>query len=92
MYLQTQRNEPVLVIDLITTDENKKFEPAGRMATVIMEITQENGGCLPQDLNARGFTPDEVATHWHMAKSLAVVEMNLMSDNPTKPKLLLRRR
>ncbi len=92
MHTQTRRKGPVLVVDLVTTDENKKFEPAGRMATAIIEITQENGGCLPQDLNARGFTPDEVASHWHMAKALAAVEMNLMSDNPTKPKLILRRK
>jgi hypothetical protein len=74
------------VVDLITSDEDKKFAPAGRMAAVIIEITQENGRCLPQDLNARGFTPAEVAQHWHMARSLAAVEMQLMNDKPTKPK------
>jgi hypothetical protein len=74
------------VIDLITTDEDKKFAPAGRMATAIIEITQEQGGCLPQDLNAKGFTPDEVAKYYHMAKSLAAVEIKLMNDKPIKPK------
>lgn len=80
------------VVDLVGSDENKKYEPAGRMAIAIIEITHENGGCLPQDLNAKGFTADEVVTHWHMAQSLAAVEMKLMSENPTKPKLLLRRK
>lgn len=74
------------VVDLITSDEDKKFAPAGRMASAIIEIVQENGGCLPQDLHARGFTPAEVAQHWHMARSLAAVEIKLMRDKPTKPK------
>jgi hypothetical protein len=72
------------VIDLITTDEGKKYEPAGRMAAAIIEIIQENGDCLPQDLNAKGFAPSEVAEHWHMAKSLAAVELKLMREMPIK--------
>jgi hypothetical protein len=74
------------VVDLITSNEDKRFAPAGRMAAAIIEITQENGRCLPQDLNARGFTPAEVAQHWHMARSLAAVEMQLTNDTPTNPK------
>ena len=70
----------IRVVDLITSDEDKTFAPAGRMAATIIEIMQENGGCLPQDLNAKGFTPDEVAQHWHLAKSLAEVEMKLLGD------------
>ena len=76
----------IRVVDLVTTDEDKKFEPAGRMAAAIIEITHEKGGCLPQDLNEKGFTPAEVAQNWHMAQSLAAVEMKLMSEKPTKPK------
>jgi hypothetical protein len=80
----------VHVVDLITSDEDRKFAPAGRMAAAIIEITRENGGCLPQDLNVKGFTPAEVARHWHMAKSLAEVEMKLMNDQPIKPKSIFR--
>ncbi len=79
-------NPAIRVVDLITSDEDKKFAPAGRMAAAIIEITQENGRCLPQDLNAKGFTPAEVAQHWHMARSLAAVEIKLMNDQPIKPK------
>ena len=75
-----QREATMRVVDLVTTDEDKRFAPAGRMAAAIIEITNENGRCLPQDLNVRGFTPAEVAQHWHMAHSLAAVEMKLMSD------------
>jgi hypothetical protein len=67
------------IVDLVSDHSDKRYELAGRMATAIVEITAATGGCLPQDLNARGFTPDEVAKHWHFAKSLAAVEMTLMN-------------
>jgi hypothetical protein len=79
------------IIDLVTTDDNKKYAPAGRMAAAIIDITQKQGGCLPQDLNGNGFTPDEVVMHWDMARSLASVEMKLMNNQPIKPKALFRR-
>jgi hypothetical protein len=85
-----KRRPSICVVDLVTCDEDRKFAPAGRMAAAIIEITQENGGCLPQDLNSRGFTSAEVAQHWHMAKSLADVEINLMSDRPIAPKSIFR--
>lgn len=80
------------VVDLVTSDDGKTFAPAGRMAGAIIEITREKGGCLPQDLNERGFTPTEVVKHWHMAQSLATVEINLMNDSPTKPKFISGRK
>jgi hypothetical protein len=87
MMAAAKKSEPFIhVVDLITSDEDKKFAPAGRMATAIIEIIQEQGGCLPQDLNAKGFTPDEVAKYYHMAKALAAVEMKLMNGKPTKSK------
>lgn len=87
------KSEPALrIVDLVTTDENKRFAPAGRMAAAIIEITREKGGCLPQDLNERGFTPDEVAMHWHMAKSLAAVEIKLMGESPAEPKFMKRKK
>lgn len=66
------------IVDLITTDEDKKFAPAGRMADAIIERIQKHGNCVPQDLNAKGFLPHEVAAHWHMAYSLACVELKYM--------------
>lgn len=82
----------IRIIDLVTTDEDKKFEPAGRMAAAMIEVMQTNGDCLPQDLNEMGFSPAEVAQHWHMAKALAAVEIKLMGEHSIKPKSLLRRR
>ena len=78
------------IVDLVSDDSDKRYEPAGRMASVIIEVTKEKGGCLPQDLNERGFTPDEVARHWHMAKSISAVELKLMSESPLRPHFMLR--
>ncbi len=78
------------IVDCITTHQDRKFEPAGRMADAIIELTQTNGDCLPQDLNGVGFTPDEVAQHWHMAKSLADVELKLMSKQNMNLKSFFR--
>jgi hypothetical protein len=83
-------NAALRVVDLVGPDQSKKYEPAGRMAIAIIELTQKNGGCLPQDLNAEGFSPDEVATHWHMAKSLADVELKLMSKRSINLNTFLR--
>lgn len=88
---EPHKNRNMFVVDLVTTNEDKKFAPAGRMATAIIDIMMEQGGCLPQDLNAHGFSPDEVAQHWHMAKSLAEVEMKLLSRQPSKLKSLFGR-
>lgn len=82
----------IRIVDLVSDDNDKRYEPAGRMAAAIIEIIQDQGGCLPQDLNGRGFTSDEVAKHWHIAKALAAVELKLMNDAPIKPRSLLRRR
>jgi hypothetical protein len=80
----------IRVVDLVSGDKDKRYEPAGRMAAAIIAITQKNGDCLPQDLNAQGFTPDEVAENWHLAKSLAVVELQLMDKKSKKLPSLFR--
>jgi hypothetical protein len=92
MMAASMKSKPTLrIVDLVTTDADKTFAPAGRMASAIIAITQEKGGCLPQDLNERGFTPDEVAKHWHMAKALAAVEIRLMGESPAEPKFTKRK-
>jgi hypothetical protein len=82
----------IRIVDLVSSDEDKRFEPAGRMAAAIIDIIHMNGDCLPQDLNEQGFTPDEVATHWHMAKSLAAVELKLMREAPARSRKLSGRK
>ena len=67
----------IRIVDLVSGEKDKRYETAGRMAAAIVNIAAERGGCLPQDLNERGFRPDEVANHWHMAQSLAEVELRL---------------
>lgn len=86
-------NQPhINVVDIVTSDQNKKYEPVGRMANAIIEIKRENGGCLPTDLNARGFTPQEVSDWWHMANELATVELKTASKGqPLRPNTSSRR-
>lgn len=67
------------VVDLITTDQDRKFEPAGRLASVIIDLIQKQTNCRPNDLKAIGFPADEVDAHFHMAQALASVELKLMS-------------
>lgn len=92
MFSQKQKEETVRVVDLVTTNEHRKFEVAGRMAATIIQIIRVNGACLPKDLNARGFTPTAVIEHWDMAKLFAVVEMKLMNEILGIRKSLLRRK
>ena len=61
-------------------EAERKFSVAERMATAIAEIIKETGGCLPQDLNARVFTPEEVDRNWAMAKALAEVAFNVKAS------------
>jgi hypothetical protein len=60
-----------------TGSDPERISDAERMAAVIVEIIKQQGGCLPQDLAARGFTPAEIDRHWPMAKGLAYVELNI---------------
>jgi hypothetical protein len=61
------------IVDVLNPDVEKRLQPHERMATAIAELIKENGACLPQDLNARGFTPDEVARLWAVSKTLAAL-------------------
>lgn len=59
------------------TDASRKFAMAERMASAIAELYKEKGGCLPQDLVAKGFAREEIDRHWAMAKAFAQVELNI---------------
>ena len=72
--------ENMRVVDLETSGPGGRFSRAERMATAIVELYREQGGCLPQDLLAKGFTNDEIDRHWAMAKALAQVELDIMDS------------
>ncbi len=76
--IKGEKGEDMRVVDLVTEKPEAKFGPAERMATAIAEIYRKQGGCLPQDLIAKGFTPEEIDRHWAMAKALALVELKIM--------------
>ena len=46
---------------------------AARMAPIIAAVTKERGGCLPQDLIVFGFTTEEIARCWVLARGLASI-------------------
>jgi hypothetical protein len=50
------------------------------MATAIVELYREKGGCLPQDLVGKGFTNEEIDRHWALARAFAQVELNIMDS------------
>lgn len=66
-----QEKTDFVVVDLASP--SLKFSTAGRMATAIEAIRKKNGGCMPQDLNAKGFTPQEVVDHWDAAHFLIAI-------------------
>ena len=65
------------IVDQITTETDKRFEPVARMADAIIETTLENGDCVQQDLQAKGFTHQDIAAHWHFANALAVTKADI---------------
>jgi hypothetical protein len=66
--------------NLMATGADKAHEPAVRMAMAIVKLIQKNGDCLPQDLLAYGFTKDETVELWHLARSIAAIELKLMRE------------
>ena len=72
-------------------DPNSKFFPYQRMATAIIDLTRENGGCDPQDLLTHGFTKQETIDLWHMANEMAGVELRLM-EQTSLPKFRMEMR
>ncbi len=50
----------------------KSFPPdlGERMAEAMREKIEQDGGCLPQDLQECGFTPEEIDHAWLKAKAI----------------------
>ena len=46
---------------------------AGRMAEAIADTIRRRGQCRPRDLEAKGFTRQEIADGWALASALAAV-------------------
>ena len=63
------------IVDQITTETDKRFEPVARMADAIVKTMQETGDCEQRDLLALGFAQQDVAALWHFANALAVIEL-----------------
>ncbi|MDD4616006.1 MAG: hypothetical protein PHW76_02670 [Alphaproteobacteria bacterium] len=77
----------LVVIDLISDNEALKFEVADRLAKAIIELRRKDGGCMPQDLNEKGFTVSEVVENWDAAHFLiAITDMTEWGKDDGKRK------
>lgn len=47
---------------------------ADRMAEAMNRRIEQEGGCLPQDLEELGFTPEEIDHAWPKAKAIVEFE------------------
>lgn len=70
----------MIVVDLVNNDPDKRFALYQRMATAIVDITCQQGSCVPADLMRLGFDRQEVLDRWHMSNSMAAVELKLMDS------------
>jgi hypothetical protein len=66
------------IVDLVTTDQDKKYELAARMADAIISISLKQSDCFQQDLLNEGFAHLDIAAHWHFANALAAAELRHM--------------
>ncbi len=69
------------IVDQITTETDKRFEPVARMADAIVKITLKSGCCEQRDLLVLGFPHQDVATLWHFANALAVIEIRCRENS-----------
>ncbi len=74
-----------LIVDQITTKTDKRFEPVAHMADAIVETTLALGDCSQQDLIAKGFTHQDIASLWHFANALAALEINRRTTDTGYP-------
>jgi hypothetical protein len=58
--------------------DDRVFAPCELMATAIVELLKSNCRCGAADLEAKGFSPEEIEPHWRMAYGLAKVELRWM--------------
>jgi hypothetical protein len=61
--------------DLAIDHSDKELPLHRRMANAIIEMIDENGECLPQDLLQLGFSKEETVEQWHKAYAAAYAEL-----------------
>jgi len=61
----------------VRTHEPDRFALHHHMAVAIVSIIKESGSCIPRDLEAKGYMPEEIARCWPLARALAQVMLNM---------------
>ncbi len=59
-----------------------RFDLHQHRAVAIVSIIKDRGDCLPRDLAAKGYTPDDIARCWPLARALADVMLHRMEASP----------
>jgi len=77
-----QTSTPALrVIDIVTSDKDKKFAPYQDMANAIIAHVGAHGRCEPEDLIKAGyFSREEISRRWHMSHEMAQIELRLANN------------
>lgn len=76
--VQLEAGGDMRVIDLCKQQATPHFGQHQSMATAIAEILATKGECYPDDLEAKGFDPEDIKQNWSIAYGLAKVESLLM--------------
>lgn len=71
----TKRIGSSSIVNQITTETDKRFEPVARMADAIVETIIKAGDCTQQELLVMGFAQQDIADLWHFANALAAIEI-----------------
>ena len=60
----------------VSAHDPDRFVLHQHMAVAIISLIKESGSCVPRDLVARGYTAEEIARCWPLARALADVMLN----------------
>ena len=67
----------IRILDLCSKDnEEPFFTRYEKMTKAIVGVLRQKGECYPKDLEALGFSSDEIEEKWAMAYAFAKVELN----------------
>ena len=61
----------------VSAHDPDRFVLHQHMAVAIISIIKESGSCVPRDLEAKGYTPEDIAQCWALARALAQVMTNM---------------
>jgi hypothetical protein len=61
----------------VSAHDPDRFALHQHMAVAIISIIKASGSCVPRDLKAKGYTPEDIARCWPSARALAQVMLHM---------------